>query len=349
MELTPIKIPGKRRRKGEESVSLPPTKRPKETLSKRPKKMRQPRVPSMEMLPLEILERIFWFSEDVNLPRSSLRLGHLLSGRSTLRETFISAFGPTWEVWLGCVRDRESDFPTVQSYAGWEEDRDRFGGNPEFQSALLSYSWTTVSFILECWDLWVRRYAKDRPFHHVKIWDKPGTVAGDTTTGNRADSVNSVGKAKDYFFHDYAAFCQVTTSSGIRHEQNTITLIEVHSETRIPDTLLTGPWDEAALQKLFWLVRAGARLAPDQTWEITLEGFHDAITDTNPPSGDINLTFVRLLDTLAAFETWPKHVVAEEYEKAERICSSSNRADQTQIQTFLRYAYILMLLGPFAD
>ncbi|KAI1077041.1 hypothetical protein F5B20DRAFT_303646 [Whalleya microplaca] len=346
MELTPIKIPGKRRRKGEPvAISLP--KRSKNTANTRPKKMRQSRVPSLEEMPLEILERIFWFSEEVNLPRSSLRLGRLLSGRATLRETFITAFGPTWEVWFGCVRDRESRPPTVQSYAGWEEDSARFGGNPEFQSALLEYSWADVPFILDCWDRWVRRYAKNRPYHHVKIWDNAGVSTSDDATEDSSNNTGDVKKASHYFFHDFVAFRRVLTETGIRRENNTRTLIEVHRDTRVPDALLSGPWDAAALQKFFWLVRAGARLSPDQTWEVTLQCYHDAITDTTPPTGDVNLTVIRLLDTMEAFNAWPKHVVVEEYERAERICVSSNRAIEAGV--FLNYAYILMRLGPLID
>jgi len=47
--------------------------------------------------------------------------------------------------------------------------------------------------------------------------------------------------------------------------------IDVHPAARIPDGLLGSPgprsWDDVRL--LFWLIRAGARLAPDQTWEVS--------------------------------------------------------------------------------
>lgn len=81
----------------------------------------------IERLPVEILERIFHFSENVNFPMSSLYIGWKLSPASFLMELIIRAFGPTWSVWLGCAT-RE-----VHSYIGWRTDSGRFGGDPKFQ------------------------------------------------------------------------------------------------------------------------------------------------------------------------------------------------------------------------
>ncbi len=135
MELTPIRVRGKRRTGGDQLLVAPPPKRfRKDQTQEKQAGVRRPKASRIEKsLPLEVLERIFWLSENVNFPRASPRLGRLLSGPSTLRESFLSAFGPTWEVWFGCVHGRGTDFPVVHSYAGWEEDRVRFGGNPGFQ------------------------------------------------------------------------------------------------------------------------------------------------------------------------------------------------------------------------
>lgn len=135
MELTPIKVRGKRRAREEQRIVPPPPKRlNKDRDQRRPARVRRPRASNIEKsMPLEVLERIFWFSENVNLPRASPRLGRLLSGASTLRETFLAAFGPTWDVWFGCVDGRGPASPRIHSYAGWDEDADRFGGNSAFQ------------------------------------------------------------------------------------------------------------------------------------------------------------------------------------------------------------------------
>lgn len=133
MELTPIRIPGKRRRKGQPPLVFDVAPRKKLRRDRRQTKTRapKPRASYLEReLPLEIVERIFWMSENVNFARSGLRLGYLLSGPSTRRETFLRAFAPTWDLWFGCTKGH--DTPTV-GYHGWEEDSSRFGGNPEFQ------------------------------------------------------------------------------------------------------------------------------------------------------------------------------------------------------------------------
>lgn len=145
MELTPIKIPLKRRRKGEAAV-VPGSSTTRKNVGKhRPKKRNRTEQRTggeghlikasyfEKEVPLEVLERIFWLSENINLPLASLRFGRLLSGRPTLRESFISAFAPTWEIWHGCVKGSQRPMHCIQSYAGWEDDSIRWGGSPDFQ------------------------------------------------------------------------------------------------------------------------------------------------------------------------------------------------------------------------
>jgi hypothetical protein len=134
MKLTPIRVPGKRRPKGEPPLVFdvaPRKKRLRRATSKAKVVTLKPKVSYLERdFPLEIVERIFWMSENVNFARSGLRLGYLLSGISTRRETFLRAFAPTWDVWFGCVKGPDA---TTQSYHDWQADSSRFGGNPEFQ------------------------------------------------------------------------------------------------------------------------------------------------------------------------------------------------------------------------
>ncbi|KAI5925786.1 hypothetical protein F4810DRAFT_708299 [Camillea tinctor] len=346
MLLTPINIRGKRRRKDDPSTLLPKRKRSATGSKQKSKKPRPSKVSFIEKeIPLEVLERIFWLSENVNLLRASPRFGRLLSGPPTLRKTFLNAFGPTWDVWYGCVRDARPGSHTIHSYAGWEDDVDRFGGNPEFQSAILEYPWTNISCILNCWDLWVQLHARGRHFEHSQIWNSPESPSIGVPAGIYDDTQG----ARRYFFQDYHDFRQVEELKrpdlvALYHRgQRSVTWIEVHPNTRIPDFLLMGPWNEEALQKLFWLVRAGARLSPDQTWELTLQGFHNAIDDANPSTtGSLNLTVLRLFDILKAFETWPQYIRQEEYDKIDRM--SSTLLDSSK-ETRYKYSYILTLMS----
>ncbi|RWA11960.1 hypothetical protein EKO27_g3151 [Xylaria grammica] len=345
MELTPIRVRGKRRTPGEELLVAPPPKRFHKDLSRKKQvRVRRLKASNIEKsIPLEVLERIFWLSENVNFPRASPRLGRLLSGSSTLRETFLSAFGPTWEVWFGCVHGQNADFPVVHSYAGWEEDVERFGGNPRFQSDLLAYSWTTIDMILDCWDIWVRRHARKLQFDRLSLWGDP--IVPISYTGSDATvGISNIREARCYFYHDYHAFRNVEQQSSYtegleyRAERNPSTWIEVHKSIEIPDDLITGPWDEYSLQKFFWLVQAGAHLSSGQTWEVTRQGFHNAISDRHAP----NLTAIRLLHILGAFHSWPRHVRKEEFHKVDSVMPTLNRDKDSALHA--KYTWVESLL-----
>ncbi|TGJ84903.1 hypothetical protein E0Z10_g3879 [Xylaria hypoxylon] len=345
MELTPIRVRGKRRTREEELLVTPARKRfHKDPSRKKQAGVRRLKASNVERsMPLEVLERIFWLSENVNFPRASPRLGRLLSGSSTLRETFLSAFGPTWEVWFGCIHGQSNDFPVIHSYEGWEEDAERFGGNPSFQSDLLACSWTTIDMILDCRDIWVRRHARKLPFEYFSLWGNPISPISYTGSGATV-GISDIKEARCYFYYDYHAFRNVeqqsSYSEGVeyRMERNPRTWIEVHRSTEIPDDLITGPWDECSLQKLFWLVQAGARLSSGQAWEVTREGFRNAISDRHAP----NLTVMRLLHILGAFQNWPRHVKEEEFHKVDSVMPILNRDNDTALHA--KYTYVESLL-----
>lgn len=57
-------------------------------------------VPFDQRFPLEVIERIFFYSKNFNLPRASPRFGWMLSSRHTLRDLVFAAFGPQWDLTL---------------------------------------------------------------------------------------------------------------------------------------------------------------------------------------------------------------------------------------------------------
>ncbi|KAI1876036.1 uncharacterized protein JN550_001532 [Neoarthrinium moseri] len=338
MELTPIRIPGKRRRKGEPPLVFNVAPRKDKVKEKKTKnrKVVKPKASYLEKeLPLEIMERIFWASENVNFPRSGPRVGHLLSGEPTRRETFLRAFAPTWEVWFGVFRDSHT---VLRSYHGWQDDVARFGGNPDFQSALLQYSWVGISFILDCMDSWIQRYARSRFFQQRKLWGDPDTEHKIEDDSGGVDNYRS---AREYFQHDYDAFCS-KIGAELPPVNDETSWVEVHRDTQIPDGLLTGPWDEAAVQKLFWLVRAGARLSPDQTWETTLEGYQNAMaSETEPPSGNLNLPVIRLLFMLGG-NHWPEHAAKSELSRLHKREKSLRNACSADV--YQKYAVVASMM-----
>lgn len=148
MKLTPIKIRGRRGRKqpwqppnperfkrkhlhdDEDNDNEETGEADKSGVRRRRRiKTRKPAA-LVEQLPPEILERIFSMSENLNFPRSSLRIGYMLSARTFLLQLIVDAFSPTWDMWFGCPRK------DIMSYRGYEKDGERMGGNAEFQVSL---------------------------------------------------------------------------------------------------------------------------------------------------------------------------------------------------------------------
>ncbi|KAI0835428.1 hypothetical protein F5Y06DRAFT_299572 [Hypoxylon sp. FL0890] len=329
MKVTPINIPGKRRRVND-AAKIAPHKRLKVRLdSSRQKSRKKKDYPSLQGLPLEILEDIFYLSGNVNLPRSSPAIGRLLSGEFIRRDFFILAFAPVWNAWL-----REHGNQSDDEYYPDEAD-------PELQSTLLEESWTDITFILMCLDRFIEKVAKRRvangqPFDMKfrRLWRDPD----DTETVNGEDYIPPE-KESDCFWQDYASFRRVeeldlgnfvsyasesTHSIGLGNLQY---LQHVHEAIRIPDSLFfKAASDEGALQKLFWLARGGAGLSREQTWEVTLPAFRHFVPGTFPRFGRANLTAVRVFSLLGAFYTWPDHVMQEEIRRLDPSpeCPSEN-------------------------
>ncbi|CAK7562855.1 MAG: hypothetical protein SEPTF4163_000711 [Sporothrix epigloea] len=68
------------------------------TRSSEPRHARMHRPPPLDQrFPPEIIERIFFYSNNMNLALASPRLGVMLSSRHTLRSLVIQSFAPYWE------------------------------------------------------------------------------------------------------------------------------------------------------------------------------------------------------------------------------------------------------------
>lgn len=145
------------------------------------------------------------------------------------------------------------------------------------------------------------------------------------------------------------------------------THLEVHPGTKIPMSLLSGPFESddgsidmgvEKMQRLFWLVRGGACLQEDQTWEATRTGFQhimqlvanagprDASDDyVEPPSGQGEVVsssppppatttpleklklaagLVALFDFLGIFDAqWPRYIVQTSLLQVSRMIPAS--------------------------
>lgn len=84
---------------------------------------------------------------------------------------------------------------------------------------------------------------------------------------------------------------------------------DVHPRTRIPNDLITGPWTIEMEKRLFWLVRGGAQLQSDQTWELTVAGLRSCLP-TIP--GRPNVLMLNLLQLPNVIGDWPQSVRDQE-------------------------------------
>jgi hypothetical protein len=111
----------------------------------------------LEKLPTELLEKVFLYCMNLELPRASLVIAGKLSSETVYLHTIISAFGPTWDRWHG----RRKRFLGLK---GKEPAKinDTSEGDPKLQSAILGLRWATLSRLLGAKDTWVQKTGQDR-------------------------------------------------------------------------------------------------------------------------------------------------------------------------------------------
>lgn len=399
MKLTPIKIRGRRGRKqpwqppnperfkrkhhdseedefNEETDVIPSQVDKNGVRRRRRVKTRKPAA-LIEQLPPEILERIFSMSENLNFPRSSLRIGYMLSARTFLLQLIVDAFSPTWDMWFGCPRK------DIQSYRGYEKDGERMGGNSGYQTSILSSKWFTLSLLLHAQQVWIRRQQNGpdpRFFIHTENWlmvgptrielDHDLLISDPGLNQNKYphhphhrlhfggdffydfDNTNSSGPSSQSesqsngkldmetcFEADWSWFTTILprldpmgVHYGIENRIIRTGYWDIHPMTKIPNRLLANPvregWESVKL--LYWLVRGGATLGGDQTWELTKLGYDALMTHpdhlSSPSSSEEedqaekeqqSLTALRLFSILGIFNSthWPHFLIVEKLEQ----------------------------------
>ncbi|KAG6034250.1 hypothetical protein E4U41_006615 [Claviceps citrina] len=286
MGLTPVRVRGKRKRRRKTSSSTTsnlatdhhnnnPLRRQKmkrSLASVRASRSSRGR-PTLQGLPVELLESILLHSASLALPRSSPLLGAKLSGRATLLRLFIVAFRDTWDQCLDLCTPR------------------RFEGDASLQSDLLEMPWVNIDFILQAQQAWADRYARDRRYLHLH---RPPVFAGE---GDKRHPYHLHQNSLDHkdghppynsracFEADYA---QALKWSAFRLLPRFAGRRDVHPLVRMPTDLITGPWDEEKRRRLFWLTRGGIELDEDDgrapiPWEVKLACLDAAVISAEKP------------------------------------------------------------------
>ncbi|KAK0717105.1 hypothetical protein B0T26DRAFT_646438 [Lasiosphaeria miniovina] len=271
-------------------------------------------------------------SENLNLPRSSLRIGCLLSGRSFLSELAVAAFGPTWDLWFGCVRSQ------IRSYRDYEADYHRVGGNPEFQSAVLACPRMSLALLLDAQKKWYRRHGEG---HQLELRDRL-IRHGRGGFGHACDLEACLGSDWEWFERP-----QVIRIFDCDRDWRRQRYIDLHPATRIPDHLLADPMDRDKIKWLFWLIRGGATLSRHQTWEITECGYQKAM-DGAGSSPELALLVIRLFFALGVFSHrhWPKFLVSKKLSEAYDECDDDN---STVTADYIVWKYAALILKNTRD
>lgn len=153
--------------------------------------------------------------------------------------------------------------------------------------------WVDIDFILRAQQTWADTYARHRWY---EPYNEPGAFGAFD--------------ARRLFAQDYALL--------LRSGQNPMPVCtfaaDVHPHVRLPLSLVTGPWDDEAQQRLFWLVRGGVSLespsSPTRTlpWEYHREFLHNAAVRAETP----NRVAHRCLMQACALERMPVDVICRE-------------------------------------
>ncbi|ROW16529.1 hypothetical protein VPNG_02836 [Cytospora leucostoma] len=287
----------------------------------------------LQQLPHEILERIFIASHNLCLPLASRELYHMLSSDSIKYRLVGAAFGPTWDAYYGC------DNFEVMSYDGWQSDAERVEGDPTFQSAILACSWAKLPMLLTSFDVWIRQQSKGRVYFRIpelkqdrlQMFSQTGSlyekayIDAEPVNNTNSSSTMTMREKLAFDHSNFEALISYTGADepahiplrGMTYHLRAILgmHLEVHPGAKIPMDLLSGPFESEdgvidmgteKMHRLFWLVRGGACLQEDQTWEVTRNGFKQIL------QLELAARLLTLFDLLGVFDTqlhWPRYIV----------------------------------------
>ncbi|KAB5560147.1 hypothetical protein GE09DRAFT_1220806 [Coniochaeta sp. 2T2.1] len=330
MGLTPIKIRGKGPRKA--GFRPPnPNKRVKNAECMdcgSTNVYKQDTAAPIEKLPTEILHRIHLFSQEPNFPKASLRIGRLLSHRSFHADLVVQAFAPTWDLWMGAVKAH------VNSYHGWFEDSDRFGGDPVLQSKVLALPFMNMSIIQLAMDIWARTCKGQHHYQHSGDWnpseyyiqeddEREGFFNGITFTDGVPHKVkhDHLLSATACFMEEWQFTCFDSTGKAGYFQDGKIfggglnSRLEVHPKVRIPDRLITGPFTIDDSIFFFWLMHNNAVVADDQSWEASMarKGIASVMDQDNEVLAHVITTF---LYAVGAYKNLPSGVPLLSFDQA---------------------------------
>ncbi|KAG6128252.1 hypothetical protein E4U12_005318 [Claviceps purpurea] len=277
MDLTPAQASGKRKRSlsitAKSAVDNPSDrKKPKQAAASVPAGCSSSSRPSLQNLPVELLESIFLYSMNLALPRSSPLIGVKLSAKATRLQVFIMGFDDTWSQCFG--------IPKKDLYRELWMNKERLEGDDALQSALLCSPWVDTDFILEAQQTWADKHAVGKCYRHYKdTWYDDWRIwldLEDGTWDNNYDARYTYRlhalqheqgllnfNSRTCFEADYERARQLPPKPERFSPDRIWGTSDTHVDVRMPIDLITGPWDEEKTRLLFWMRRAGVSLRTD--------------------------------------------------------------------------------------
>ncbi|RDA90657.1 hypothetical protein CP533_6821 [Ophiocordyceps camponoti-saundersi (nom. inval.)] len=300
------------------------------------------RLSRLECLPAELLESILLYSCNLSLPRASPVLGVKLSQRATLLRLFIWGFHDTWQQWFG-IPASLAVHHVPQSI---DEESIPCQGDPVLQGDILHLPWVDIDFILQAQQTWADHYARDRWYQHSCLWHEQGDD-GNKNEATKHDNHHHHHVAGG-FSHFNARACfeldfhQAVKSSLPFRQWPEWRTQDVHPLARMPRPLLTGPWNEEQLRRLFWLTRGGIMMdhkdRPVPPWEIKLRCLENAVVRAPEP----NALVANCLMGCWIYVYIPREVVARQLAQLEKRIEWG--ADSAESKKILRWAWDLLFL-----
>ncbi|KAG5970835.1 hypothetical protein E4U56_007229 [Claviceps arundinis] len=299
--------------------------------------------PSLQTLPVELLEIIFLCSMDLALPRASPLLGAKLSAKSTRLRAFMMGFHDTWDRYFG--------IPRHEIYKSIRNDEPALKGEEELQAALLSMPWVDIDFILEAQQTWANVYAAGRCYqHHVgdccqlfPSWEKVSHI-GHPYQQHALQHEEGALKfnARACFEAEYERALQYPPMPFHFLPCVLRGSLEVNINVPLPVELITGPWDEEKKRRLYWLSRGGQCHGGtsyswfEYPWEVRLACLNAAVIYAEK----LDPLILNCLIGGWLFEDVPKDAKREPLVK---LCNRIARAGETpEMMDTLRYIVRLM-------
>lgn len=316
MGLTALHVRGKRKPSSSKFSNLPKALQPLEQQHTRKKAKRSmsdvmaahsgKERSNLDTLPSEILEKILLYSQNLSLPHASPVIGAKLSERATLIRLLIWAFHETWDQWFGVPTSTTLlHGPPVMG-----KPQTKCHGDHVLQTAVLKQPWAKIDYLLQAQQTWADNNAYGRWFQHSIPWNDEPDELGHSHHGGPSHY-----NAHKCFDVDYS---QATNWSPFRVESMAWGTQDIHPKTRIPEDLITGPWDEEQTKRLFWLARGGMLIASQDfdmpPWEMKIELLRNAVLNCTQP----NMIVINCLIGAWVFQDLPGEVVRKELNDIDR-------------------------------